>query len=170
MSVGTSFAKRGKTARDLLGPKRDESYVPVRRESVGPIAPESFAGRVTETFGPEETESFRVRAANAPIHGLNPNQALQECASVLREAYGDERHGAKKLAEDAGANPRAAKNWLGGQCMPDFFHGMKIAAHCPEFADWVRRLTAMHAELNAEFMRDYLQMQRSFAKMAGPRR
>lgn len=152
------------TARDLLGPKPRETYVPVRRETVGPIAPESFAGRVTETFGPETAKDFRARAANAPIFAMTQHALNQESAEILRRRYGEVRHGGKKLAADIGVSPRTGRNWLAAECTPDLMNACKIAAICPEYAGWVRRLIAMHADMDPELVRDARRFVESFQR------
>jgi hypothetical protein len=169
VGVKSSSREHRLTARDLLGPKTDEQYVPVRRESSGPIAPESFAGRVTESFGPNGTEDFRTRAANAPIFAMSQHALIQESAEILRGTFGDERHGMKKLAAAIGVSPRTGKNWIAGDCAPDLHNAMKIAAICPEYAGWVRRLIAMHADMDPEFARDVCAFVESVARMEARR-
>ena len=49
----------------------------------------------------------------------------------LRNAYGDAKNGAKRLARDAGVSPRTAENWLNGTCAPGGDSVLNLMIACP---------------------------------------
>jgi hypothetical protein len=51
----------------------------------------------------------------------------------LRERYGVLRHAPERLARDANATPRAARNWLDGECAPRLDNVVELMAADPEF-------------------------------------
>lgn len=165
MSMASGSSRNRKmTASDLLGPRPHEDYVPVRREDCMPVHRESFAGRISERFGPKETERLRAQAANVPADRVDQNELNAISRDALQQHYGTRRHGAKRLAEDANCSPRAAKNWLEGVNAPDLLHAIRIMGHCPPFAAAMRRLAAMYAEGEPQFMHDFTLAMQSFAR------
>jgi hypothetical protein len=51
----------------------------------------------------------------------------------LRDRYGPLRHAPERLARDANATPRAARNWLDGECAPRMDNVVELMAADPDF-------------------------------------
>jgi hypothetical protein len=59
---------------------------------------------------------------------------------VLQQQYGPLKCAAKYLARDARATPRAAENWLAGECAPHGQALIHLMAHCKELRAEIDRL------------------------------
>src|SRR5438105_2304374 len=51
----------------------------------------------------------------------------------LRERYGALRHATLRLAQVGNSTPRAARNWLDGECAPGFDGLVELMAADPDF-------------------------------------
>jgi hypothetical protein len=51
----------------------------------------------------------------------------------LRNRYGELRHAPERLARAANATPRAARNWLDGECAPRLDNIVELMAADPDF-------------------------------------
>jgi hypothetical protein len=59
---------------------------------------------------------------------------------VLNKAYAPLRHATETLARHSGATPRAARNWLDGECAPRAEHLILLMANCAELRAEIDRL------------------------------
>jgi hypothetical protein len=57
----------------------------------------------------------------------------ERVCSYLRERYGELRHAPERLARAAKATPRAARNWLDGECAPRLDNIVELMAADPDF-------------------------------------
>jgi hypothetical protein len=65
-------------------------------------------------------------------------------AAALHRGYGARVGKLKLIANDAGANERAAKNWLNGKNAPDAVHLLRLATFGhPEVAAFLREICAV---------------------------
>ena len=71
---------------------------------------------------------FRGAAVSAAL----PCPLSDRLTDALRARYGALRHGHKTLARAALATPRAAENWLSGECAPRLAQVIEIMAADPE--------------------------------------
>lgn len=60
--------------------------------------------------------------------------------NAIDRAYRPLKCAEKLLAKDAGATPKAARNWLDRQCAPNGENLVSLMASCVEVADEVLRL------------------------------
>lgn len=86
----------------------------------------------------------------APAFTLNQHEAAGIVSDALRREFGNERASAKAIALAANANERAARNWLDGNCLPDFMNLMCLMASSPELKHEVARITAMQMDLDPD--------------------
>ena len=61
---------------------------------------------------------------------------------VLRRAYGESRHAAKRLSRDASVSPRCAENWLDGLNAPRAAELVRLMAQCDDLAAEIEQLVA----------------------------
>lgn len=131
------------------------------------FAPEEIAPVRTETFGPPKTENL-YRDTDSPAPILAMTQAdLNSCfhEAVVLE-FGSKRAPTRQLADAAGSNIRAAKNWYEGNNTPDLLHALKLAVTVPAWRAELRRILAMDAALDPDVERALSDLVRRFPSIA----
>lgn len=101
---------------------------------------------------------------NAPILTMDQFDYQRTVSGALKSAFGQERHGAKKLAGAAGTNVSTAKNWLDERSTPQGLHLLRLMATVPEMASAIRHLTAM-TDTDPEFARDFMRAMQTFQRV-----
>ena len=61
-------------------------------------------------------------------------------ARVLRKQFGDLRCADKRLATLAKATPRAARNWLSGECPPNSATLLTLMRECQELREEINKM------------------------------
>lgn len=61
-------------------------------------------------------------------------------ARVLRRKFGETRCADKRLATVANATPRAARNWMSGECPPSSATLLTLMRECSELREEINRL------------------------------
>lgn len=110
-----------------------------------------------------------AQAQPAPAFAMTQGQYQETVSNVLRVAFGRQRHAVKQLARTAGTSASTAKNWLEGRSTPIGLHMLRLMATVPELQAEVRRLTAMEADLDPEFDREFHQLVASYTRMKAGR-
>lgn len=101
----------------------------------------------------------------APILTMDQFDYQRTVSGVLKGAFGQERHGAKKLAEAAGTNVSTAKNWLDEKSTPQGLHLLRLIATVPELQSEVLRLAAIETAMPAEFEKAVLGLVHSYRRI-----
>lgn len=84
-------------------------------------------------FRPERRVMSAVITAELLTERLTP---------ILRRAYGDAKHGVKRLARAASVSPRTAENWLSGANAPRLAEAIRLMAECDDIASEINALIA----------------------------
>ena len=108
---------------------------------------EKFAG-----FPPKKFAGFGM---NAPALVIDTGEYTEIVRDRLREHYGPAKSAIKLIARAANCNERTAENWFTGKNAPGGLHLLRLAAQVPGLQAEVRRLMAMDADLDPDFMRDF---------------
>lgn len=88
-----------------------------------------------------------------PAYEITQGDWLKASQTAMQAHVGDDRSGAKKLADILECSPRTAENYLQGRTAPSGLHFLRALASIPEFQAEVRRLSAMQADMDPEFDR-----------------
>jgi len=102
------------------------------------------------------------------VHQLSSDDLGGIVASVLRNAFGDEKSAIKRIMDSAQCNERAAKNWYAGKNAPNALYLLRLIATVPELQAEVRRLTAMESDLDPHFERALSAAMTLFQKLRKP--
>lgn len=94
---------------------------------------------------------MNAAVAVAPIHAMNQAQFTGAIRSALIIAFRNDRSPVKRIADLAGSNINAAKNWWEGRCAPNGLYLSRLRASVPELDAEIRRLEAMEASLDPNF-------------------
>lgn len=121
----------------------------------------SYGKRVQKTYATTGHKMSAVAAA-LPIYQINQGELTQKLRGALVLAFSRERHPVKRLAEVADTNVATAKNWLEGRSTPQALQLLRLMATVPEFQAEVRKLTAMEADMDPEFARDFQKLATAF--------
>jgi hypothetical protein len=92
--------------------------------------------------------------STAPILALDQYEFTERVTGALRRAFGGQKHGVKRLAQAGGMHLGTAKNLLEGKNAPSGLNLLRLAVLIPELGSEIRRLLAMDATHDPEFMRD----------------
>lgn len=86
--------------------------------------------------------------APAPLLDMGQRDLTVAFSEALKREFGNDRQAVVAIAEAANSNTRAAQNWLYGNNLPDFFHGLFLFARVPGLQAELRRLLAMESDLD----------------------
>lgn len=81
----------------------------------------------------------KVRGVSGALSSFDPRPRLLK---VIRDQFAPMRFAAQKLADMALSTPRAAENWLSGQCAPGVPQLIELMATCDEIEREVAKLVA----------------------------
>lgn len=104
------------------------------------------------------------RMNRAAVMTMDHTTLTDRVCGVLKLVYDRDRLSRKELGRIADASSRSVENWLRGDNLPDGYHMLRLMAHFPEFAGEVRRLTAMEANHDPEFLRDFQRAMQTFQR------
>ncbi len=149
-------------AAGMIGQITTEAVGTAPAEAVGSAAAETVTPAGSEKFGADRAENFPTAA---PIDSMRNNQLTLIWSQELQREFGDEKNAVKKIARLVDVNTRTAKNWLYGVNTPDLLNALKLMAHVPALAAETRRLIGMHADLDPEFQREFINLQAIWSRM-----
>ncbi len=104
-------------------------------------------------------------ATRLPIMSMSPNDLAQITARALIAEYGHLKNPIGTVQEAINCNERTAENYLAGKCAPNAVYLLRLLASVPAFAAEVRRLTAMEADLDPRFQRDFMRAVQAFQRI-----
>jgi hypothetical protein len=77
---------------------------------------------------------------------ITTEQLGETVARVLRRKFGDLRCADKRLAKMADATPRAARNWMSGECPPNSATLLTLMRECKELREEIIRMVDVSTE------------------------
>jgi len=108
-----------------------------------------------------------MTAERAPIRDMDGSQFQMVVTSIIRQVFGAERHGAKRLSSAAGVTVETAKNWLREEqpTTPQGLHLLRLMATVPELQAEMLRLAAIETSMPAEFERAFVAALHSYRRI-----
>lgn len=88
-----------------------------------------------------------------PAYEITQGDWIRASQKAMQAHVGNDKSGAKLLADILECSPRTAENYLQGRTAPSGLHFLRALASIPEFQAEVRRLSAMQADRDPEFDR-----------------
>lgn len=101
------------------------------------------------------------RKMNTAISTYEVTSAITE---TIRRAFGNERNVAKRLAREAGASERAAKNWLEQKNAMTLAQFFTLARRMPELKALAAQILEIETTLNPEVERDLARLMRTLQR------
>lgn len=110
---------------------------------------------------PRNVRSFRDRKMTAAVSTYEVTSAITD---TIRRAFGNERNVAKRLAREAGASERAAKNWLEQKNAMTLAQFFTLARRMPELKALAAQILEIETALNPEVERDLARLMRTLQR------
>ena len=95
---------------------------------------------------------------------VSTNEITSAIADTLRRAFAQERHVAKRLAREAGASERAARNWLEQKNAMTLAQFFTLARRMPELKALAAQILEIETALNPEVERGLARLMRSLQR------
>lgn len=105
--------------------------------------------------------SFLDRKMTTAISTYEVTSAITE---TIRRAFGNERNVAKRLAREAGASERAAKNWLEQKNAMTLAQFFTLARRMPELKALAAQILEIDTAMNPEIERDLARLMRTLQR------
>lgn len=116
---------------------------------------------MSQGITPRNIRSSGDRAMTTAISTYEVTSAITE---TIRRAFGNERNVAKRLAREAGASERAAKNWLEQKNAMTLAQFFTLARRMPELKALAAQILEIETTLNPEVERDLARLMRTLQR------
>ncbi len=110
---------------------------------------------------PRNVRSFPDREMTTAVSTYEVTSAISD---TIRRAFGHERNVAKRLAREAGASERAAKNWLEQKNAMTLAQFFTLARRMPELKALAAEILEIETAINPEVERDLARLMRTLQR------
>ena len=127
------------------------SSLPRHHQSEGHM--HGSTGTIARKFRGDTRGKLRGEQGSNGAFGLTQLEWNEISAEAMRRHVGNDRSGAKLLADRLECSPRTAENYLQAKTAPSGIHFLRALSVIPEFQAEVRRIASMHTDMDPELER-----------------
>lgn len=140
---------------------------PVTRQHNGEGQMHSSTGTVARKFRGDKRGKLRGEQGSNLAFGLTQLEWNEISAEAMRRHVGNDRSGAKLIADRLECSPRTAENYLQAKTAPSGIHFLRALAVIPEFQAEVRRISQMQTDMDPELERATAALLQAYQRKQG---